>query len=114
MRKGLAWGLGVPALLIVMFGAALLVTGCSAFGEHADGERLARMRQSPEWRDDHFNNPQPVLQNFYGAIKRSLESVPDTEPAVPVPVHAGDAAQYAHAPASGLRVTWFGHSSTLL
>jgi L-ascorbate metabolism protein UlaG (beta-lactamase superfamily) len=114
MRRPLAWGLGLPALLIVIFGAALLSTGCSSFGEHADGERLARMRQSPEWRDDHFNNPQPLQQNMVRAIMRSFESVPDTEPVAPVPVHAGDAAQYAQAPASGLRVTWFGHSSTLV
>jgi L-ascorbate metabolism protein UlaG (beta-lactamase superfamily) len=114
MRKRLAWGLGLPIAGLLMLGAAVLVSGCGAFGRHADGERLARMRQSPEWRDDHFNNTQTVLKDFSGAMLRALASVPDTEPSVPVPVHAGDAAQYATAPADGLRVTWFGHSSTLV
>lgn len=114
MRKRIAWGLGVPATLALGFGAAMLFSGCASFGKHAEGERLARMRQSPEWHDERFNNSQPVSQDFYAAIKRSLASVPDTEPSGPVPVHAGDAEQYAQPPASGLRVTWFGHSSTLV
>jgi L-ascorbate metabolism protein UlaG (beta-lactamase superfamily) len=114
MRKRLAWGLGLPIAGLLMLGAAVLVSGCGAFGQHAEGERLARMRQSPEWRDDHFNNTQTVLKDFSGAMLRALASVPDTEPSAPVPVHAGDAAQYAAAPADGLRVTWFGHSSTLV
>jgi L-ascorbate metabolism protein UlaG (beta-lactamase superfamily) len=104
----------VPATLVLGFGAAMLFSGCASFGKHADGERLSRMQQSPEWHDDRFNNSGRVSQDFYAAIKRSLESVPNTEPALPVPVHAGDVAQYASPPASGLRVTWFGHSSTLV
>jgi L-ascorbate metabolism protein UlaG (beta-lactamase superfamily) len=114
MRKLVGWGLGVPAALALGFGAAMLFSGCASFGKQPEGERLARIQQSPEWHDEHFNNAQPVTQNFYAAIKRSLESVPDTEPSAPVPVHAGDTKQYAQPPASGLRVTWFGHSSTLL
>jgi L-ascorbate metabolism protein UlaG (beta-lactamase superfamily) len=114
MRKMVAWGLGVPVSLALVFGAAMLVSGCASFGKHADGERLAHMRLSPEWHDDRFNNSSRVSQDFYAAIKRSLESVPDTEPSEPVPVHAGDTGQYAQPPASGLRVTWFGHSSTLV
>ena len=114
MRKLLTWKLGAPAVIVLALGAALLFSGCASFGKQPDGERLARIQQSPEWRDEHFNNAQPVISNFYAAIKRSLESVPDTEPSTPVPVHAADTAQYAKPPASGLRVSWFGHSSTLV
>ena len=103
MRKLLGWGLGVPAVAMLGFGAAMLFSGCASFGQRPDGERLARIRQSPEWRDEQFNNAQPVSQNFYDAIKRSLASVPDTEPSAPVPVHAGDLAQYAKPPQGSRR-----------
>ena len=102
--------------IVVALGAivALTLSGCPSFGEHASGERLARMERSPEWHDDHFANPQAMWSDMRDALLRAFAGGPDVEPAAPVPVARTDPAALAVAPASGLRVTWFGHSSTLL
>ena len=107
---------GIAAGIVALAAAGLVaaLAGCQSFGEHASGERLARMEHSPEWRDDQFRNPQPMWNNLAGALRHGLASVPDNEPSAPVPVAHTDPAVLASAPASGLRVTWFGHSSTLL
>jgi L-ascorbate metabolism protein UlaG (beta-lactamase superfamily) len=114
MRRGrmAAIALGGVAALAAVVTATL--AGCQSFGEHADGERLARMERSPEWHDGEFRNPQAMWNDMLDALRHGLASVPDNEPAAPVPVVSTDPAVLAIAPASGLRVTWFGHSSTLL
>ena len=102
--------------LVVALGAivALTLSGCQSFGEHASGERLARMERSPEWHDAHFANPQPMWSDMRDALLRAFSGGPDVDPVALVPVVRTDPAALAVAPASGLRVTWFGHSSTLL
>jgi L-ascorbate metabolism protein UlaG (beta-lactamase superfamily) len=114
MRRGrwTAIALGVMAALAA--GIVATLSGCQSFGEHAGGERLARMEKSPEWHDDEFRNPQAMWNNMWIAMRHSLSSAQDNEPSAPVPVARTDPAVLAVAPASGLRVTWFGHSSTLL
>ena len=112
-------GRRVAAIALAILGAlgvgvALTLTGCQSFGEHASGERLARIQQSPEWHGDQFTNPQPMWSDLRDAFLHALAGGPDVEPAAPVPVAHTDPAALAVAPASGLRVTWFGHSSTLV
>jgi L-ascorbate metabolism protein UlaG (beta-lactamase superfamily) len=108
----------------VLLGALLLLLGSAAglavwlrspvFGGAPTGERLARMQRSPQWQDGRFVNPQP-LQNHYGQMVTGLLRASDHRtPDVPVPVVAGGADRFATSPPTGLRVTWFGHSATLL
>ena len=109
-KAGLVLGLLV-ALAVAVAGT---LTGCQSFGEHASGERLARMQRSPEWQGDRFANPQAMWSDLRDAFLHALSGGPDVEPTAPVPVARTDPAALAVAPASGLRVTWFGHSSMLL
>jgi len=95
-------------------GISATLSGCQSFGAHAGGERLARMERSPEWRDGEFRNPQPMWNDMHLALAHGFSGVPDNEPSAPVPVARTDPAVLARAPATGLRMTWFGHSSTLL
>ena len=111
-RRAAAIVLAVAAALAATI--ALALAGCQSFGEHASGERLARMRQSPEWQGDQFQNPQPMWSDMRDALLRAFTGGPDIEPSAPVPVARTDPAALAVAPASGLRVTWFGHSSMLV
>ena len=111
-RRIARFALGLAAA--VAAGVAFTLAGCQSFGEHARGERLARMQQSPEWHDDQFRNPQAMWNNAHDALLNALAGVPDNEPTAPVPVARTDPAVLAGVPASGLRVTWFGHSSTLI
>jgi len=104
--------LGVAAAAAAGLSATL--SGCQSYGAHAGGEGLARMERSPEWRDGEFRNAQPMWNDMHLALAHGLSGVPDNEPSAPVPVARTDPAVLAQAAASGLRVTWFGHSSTLL
>ena len=75
-----------------------------------------RKEDSPNWRDGKFRNR---LKRVDGPIWRSFGEFffggsKHRRPTTPVPVETRVAADYASAPASGLRVTWLGHSTTLL
>ena len=111
-RRKAAIALAVLATLAAA--VALTLAGCESFGEHASGARLARMEQSPEWQGDRFANPQAMWSDMRDALLRALSGGPSVEPTEPVPVVRTDPAALAVAPASGLRVTWFGHSSSLI
>jgi len=103
----------VKAIGLVLLLAALVavVAGWTNFGHRATGARRDRMKRSPEWHGSEFVNPQPIV-NHWGPMLRGLVSAdPATTPsAPPATVHPDLRA----APASGLRVTWLGHSSTLV
>ena len=108
--RALGWLVG----LLVVVAAGLTAAGWAAFGKQASGERLARMRASPEQRDGAFVDPQPIV-NDNGKIARDLfASHPLTRPEPPLSPPPVDPARFATAPPSGLRVTWLGHSTSLL
>ncbi len=71
---------------------------------------------SPQWRDGRFRNRLPRVD---GPLWRMLAEFwlggsADRTPSAPIPVESRSAADYAAPPASGLRVTWLGHATTLL
>ncbi|MHC0431442.1 MBL fold metallo-hydrolase [Streptomyces sp. O3] len=90
-----------------------------AFGADATGERLARIRRSPHFARGQFQNPVGVSVRPTGsAVELARRYFRKEErarraPAGPVPVHATTLADLARPPASGLRLTWMGHSSVL-
>ncbi len=65
-----------------------------------------------------FSNPVPTEMGGFGTIlkvlPRFLMKKNETVPKKALGPFRTDAGVYAAAPASGLRVTWFGHSSTLV
>ena len=78
--------------------------------------RASRIERSPQWRDGRFRNRLPRID---GPIWRAfgeffLGGSKHRRPETPIPVETRTAADYASPPASGLRVTWLGHSTTLL
>ncbi|MEU0243293.1 MBL fold metallo-hydrolase [Streptomyces sp. NPDC006235] len=91
-----------------------------AFGADPSGERMARIRRSPHFKDGVFQNPggpartRPsgstldFAKNFF-----DKETRPRRAPKGTVPVHATTLADIARPPATGLRLTWMGHSSVL-
>ncbi|MEV6315433.1 MBL fold metallo-hydrolase [Streptomyces sp. NPDC051776] len=91
----------------------------ASFGAEPTGERLERMQRSPNYRDGQFHNPVPtrtmlpgsngpMLRRQFDRAERALRT-----PAGTVPVHRPTAADWGEPPASGLRLTWMGHSSVL-
>ncbi|WP_327319353.1 MBL fold metallo-hydrolase [Streptomyces sp. NBC_01235] len=92
-----------------------------AFGADPSGERMARIRRSPHFKDGVFQNPGGPAQirpsgggmidfakNFFDKEKRSRRA-----PTGRIPVHATTLADLAAPPATGLRLTWMGHASVL-
>src|SRR4051812_42923312 len=72
--------------------------------------------RSPQWRDGKFRNR---LERHDGPIWRSFGEFffggsKHRRPTPPIPFEPRVAADYATHPGSGLRVTWLGHSTTLL
>ncbi|MFI1731697.1 MBL fold metallo-hydrolase [Streptomyces acidicola] len=92
----------------------------AAFGADPGGARLERIRRSPNFANGAFVNPEGTrVRPAGGAVldmaKRYLrkEERALRAPAGSVPVHATTLADLARPPASGLRLTWMGHSSVL-
>lgn len=91
-----------------------------AFGAEPSGERLARIRRSPHFKDGVFQNPGGVARTRPSGSMLDVAKVffdketrPLRAPRGTVPVHATTLADLAKPPATGLRVTWMGHSSVL-
>ncbi|MEU8569551.1 MBL fold metallo-hydrolase [Streptomyces pathocidini] len=91
----------------------------ASFGADPAGERLERIRRSPNYTDGQFRNPVPTRTMLPGSawpmLRTQLNRVDRAgrAPVRPVPVHRPTAADWGAPPASGLRLTWMGHSSVL-
>ncbi|MDH6212907.1 MBL fold metallo-hydrolase [Streptomyces pseudovenezuelae] len=92
----------------------------AAFGADPSGERLARIRRSPHFKDGVFQNPGGTARTRPSGSMIELAKVffdkeqrPRRAPTGTIPVHATTLADIARPPATGLRLTWMGHSSVL-
>ncbi|MFF7333162.1 MBL fold metallo-hydrolase [Streptomyces sp. NPDC090306] len=93
----------------------------AAFGVDPSGERLARIRRSPHFKDGVFQNPGgPSSLGPTGSKLDLAKTYFDRDlkarraPRSTVPVHPTTLADLEKPPVSGLRVTWMGHSSVLV
>ncbi|MEU0117098.1 MBL fold metallo-hydrolase [Streptomyces bobili] len=92
-----------------------------AFGADPSGERLARIRRSPHFKDGVFQNPGGIGARIRPSgsgldIARAFldkDTRPRRSPSGTIPVHPTTLADLARPPATGLRLTWMGHSSVL-
>lgn len=109
------------ALLIVVVAIVVILLRSTdwlvSLGGRLTGARLDRARRSPEFRDGKFHNPEPsrlLTASKLEIARRQFFGGEQREPTAPIPVIARTSADYATAPASGLRVTWIGWSSVLV
>jgi L-ascorbate metabolism protein UlaG (beta-lactamase superfamily) len=96
----------------LLFG--FLINGCSTINVRPTPEELAREHQSAQWSAGRFSNPQPMWSDIHGTLFGLFASTRDQVPNAPVPVVSDGGASLREPAPSGLRVTWFGHSSILL
>lgn len=89
------------------------LVGEVASAQAARAARNARKIASPQWRDGKFRNGLPETTSFAKALGKLL-SARNTTPETPIPVVNRKASDFDAPPASGLRVTWIGHSSLLV
>lgn len=111
-RRGWSAGQALAGLGALL--ATLSVNGCASLGERPAGARLSRIERSPQWKDGAFQNPEPLESDLWGALTTFGKSSPHRIPDGPIPVETPDPTSLRTPPASGLRVTWLGHSTFLL
>ena len=99
---------------VVIAAVVAVADGWRAFGHGATGARRMRMVRSPQWHDGAFENPQPIINNFVGSLVAMMRVSPHVSPVRPVPAVKVDEARLAVPPASGIRITWMGHSTMLV
>ena len=107
------------ALLVpVGAGAALVRAGWqvpAAIGGRPEGERLARMRRSPHYRDGAFHNTVPASiappSSGPGIMREMVFGKERRKPSRPVPLVVPD---LDTPPSDGLRATWLGHATVLV
>lgn len=114
VRMILRWALRFVGAVLAIAILVALVQGWQAFGHRADGARQQRLEHTAHWQGGHVVNPQPLRNSVWKALKGAWNSGPDISPKVPIPTAKLDPGQLAMAPPSGVRVTWIGHSSTLV
>lgn len=115
MRRLLLVGAALVVLLMQVVVAAYF-TGWTAMGVQASGARLQRMERSDRWQDGHFVNVLPRVEpDFIPAMRAWLsQGSPHSVPSEAPPVVHRVAADFSAPPASGLRITWLGHSTLLV
>jgi L-ascorbate metabolism protein UlaG (beta-lactamase superfamily) len=109
-KRGLT-GAAAAGVLALAAGIADAWTG---LGRRPDAGRRKRFERSAQWRNGRFHNPQPIWSDYGRAIVAGLKSSPHARPAEPVPVARVNPATFKTAPDSGLRITWLGHSTSLI
>src|SRR5687767_14162704 len=88
-------------------------------GKRAQGARLERMKASPLWMGDGFRNIHPIVPGLRDpavpmpSMKDFICGCERRTPSGPLPV-VDPRDTWLKKPASGLRVTWLGHSSLLV
>lgn len=106
----------VAFLLLVALGTGVWLSGWTAYGASADGERLARMENSPQWKDGQFHNTiDPYMAPMTDMLAKTLTgSSDDSKPKQPFAITPRRTSDYDVPPESGLRATWLGHCTTLI
>jgi L-ascorbate metabolism protein UlaG (beta-lactamase superfamily) len=106
----------IAGLIIVAITGIIIGISCSTTGINKSGARYQAMINSPQWKEGSFRNPLKQQSSSMGKMFSQWIGS-ETEyrvPATPVPIQKRKKEDYNTPPASGLRVTWMGHSSLLI
>jgi L-ascorbate metabolism protein UlaG (beta-lactamase superfamily) len=115
---------GRLAALLVLAPTAGIVAGAWVSTDHFRSmggspgpAALERIKASPEWNGDRFENAEPTGLMKVGAmttLRQWLFGSEQRAPNCPLPIVTDTAARLASPPSTGLRITWLGHSTTLI
>ena len=102
-------------LAVAIYAVAAFIFSLPQFGGELTGDRLARARANPHYRDGAFVNPLPPAAyratDVWNLIKGQFFGDEVRVPPAAIPVVTVDPASLKSAPAAGLRVFWIGHAS---
>lgn len=110
------WRTGLAVVLIVLGVPSFLVAATwTASGQKAEGQRLERIKRSPQWKGDRFDNELARVDGGLDQmLSRFLEDNPGRSPAAPIEIERRRREDFSVPPPSGLRVTWLGHSTFII
>ncbi len=93
-----------------------MLTSCTTFNANPNDASKAALERSPQWRDGQFRNTLAAKETSLWQILRKQfnHDSRQTVPTEALPVQFRDRGDFDVAPAGGLRVTWLGHSTTLI
>lgn len=114
LRRPMKWLLAMVSLFTGLLASAFLITGYTSFGKSPNGERLTKIKQSPQWHGNKFENPQPIWSDMKSAMMQSFRASPDATPQQTIPVVTNVKAALQQPSSRDLRVTWLGHSTSLI
>jgi len=102
-------------LLLLIGGGVVMVSSWEGMGARPAGARLDAMKRSPQWKEGRFVNrltrhDGPYFEMAVDWIRGGEDRVPEAT----VPTVASTKGDFARPPASGLRITWLGHSTSLV
>lgn len=111
----LRWVLLAAAGALVLFVSVVALDSWRPVGKMPSGSRLEKIQHAAQWREDRFVDLMKRQEpEFMPSLLRWIQGAPNTVPASPPPIIQRNSAEFAAPPSSGLRVTWFGHSSLLV
>ena len=102
------------ATAAALTGGAVAALKHPVFGAAPEGDRLERMKRSPQWRDGAFRN---TLPSFSGGSPASIwewffGDKDSRQPDAPIPIVRRTRADFDEP--QDLRLTWLGHGTTLV
>ncbi len=101
--------------VVLVAGGALMAVSCASVGASAGGSRLEAIKASPNYKEGLFVNPIPSQEPpLFEVLVKWISGADHTTPTEPVPVVKRQRADFLTPPASGLRITWLGHSTSLI
>lgn len=110
----------IVLLSIIAAVAAVLLNSTewlASLGGRVEGDRLERVRRSPQFADGKFRNREQTRMatgSYRDMARRQFFGDEQRHPVKPVPVISRTARDYVKPPASGLRATWIGWASVLV
>jgi L-ascorbate metabolism protein UlaG (beta-lactamase superfamily) len=120
VRRLARWfGYALAGLVVLALGLGVLAwLSSDHFRAFGGSPNVARLETSPEFVGGRFQNLEPTslmpAHKWWGALRHWFFGDEMREPTCPVPIVRDTAARLAAPPASGLRVTWLGHSTALI
>ena len=105
----------ITVVLVTVAGGVVAMNSCASIGKRATGARLEAMKASPNWRDGKFVNPLSSIEpKLFESLRKWMHRADNTVPKTPLPVVTRAMSDFDVPPASGLRITWLGHSTLLV
>jgi len=122
LRRILYTLIGIVAIVILLGAGAFYFTTdrLAQFGAASEGARRVAIEQSPNFDGRRFINPNGFRDDFssigflFKTAKKWLAGGEDREPDRELAVAPLDAGSFNDSTATGLRVTWLGHSTCLI